>query len=486
MRSWRRRLVWSSEPRASGGAASRRAPGRSAAVSSCSAVAQVLDRDRALGAEQVGVGSRGAALLRLDARRRGTRGTAPGWPRRRTAPARRRAPAARRGRSRRTWATPTAGTSRPRRRWPRLSVSSAANTKRSTSGLNDGSVNTVDCIDRHVWHHGAHSIDDDRDLAELRARQRARLGHRAIHGITMPPSASALPHGSPRCRARLAPPGCALLAGRRGGPGRRARRDRAGAPASCRIGSAIANTTKRFMLRVIARGGGSRRSGSGLAAASCLALRPRLPARLPAGRQSPRRVASRGMVWCDAMSSRPPEQPETTLGRIMDERRGKATALRDAGSDPFRNDVGPAITLAEVRQRYEATRPVPVEPPAPRSPPRARRPRRATGATGARASRRSTARSCASPGARSASAGSARPCSSPMRDATGDLQLYLNVDHLDAGDFAQRRAAARRRRHRRRRGPGVLDPARRALDPRQAGCGSRPSRCARCPTSGTA
>ena len=47
------------------------------------------------------------------------------------------------------------------------------------------------------------------------------------------------------------------------------------------------------------------------------------------------------------MSSRTPEQqPEKTLDRIMDERRGKAAALKAAGSDPYRNDIGPAISLA--------------------------------------------------------------------------------------------------------------------------------------------
>ena len=62
------------------------------------------------------------------------------------------------------------------------------------------------------------------------------------------------------------------------------------------------------------------------------------------------------------MSSRPADQPETTLARIMEERRTKARALRAAGSDPFRNDIGPAISLGEVRARYEATRPAPAEP----------------------------------------------------------------------------------------------------------------------------
>ena len=59
------------------------------------------------------------------------------------------------------------------------------------------------------------------------------------------------------------------------------------------------------------------------------------------------------------MPSRPSEPPETTLDRIMDERRAKARALREAGSDPYRNDIGPAIALAEVRARYEVTRPPP-------------------------------------------------------------------------------------------------------------------------------
>jgi lysyl-tRNA synthetase class 2 len=122
------------------------------------------------------------------------------------------------------------------------------------------------------------------------------------------------------------------------------------------------------------------------------------------------------------MSSRPPEQPETTLARIMDERRGKAKALRDAGSDPFRNDVGPAITLAEVRDRYLATRPPPADPAAARdksdgiSPIDGEVLRVAGRAVGKR--------------------GFGKTVFVPLRDATGDLQLYLNVEHLDAGDFA--------------------------------------------------
>jgi lysyl-tRNA synthetase, class II len=126
------------------------------------------------------------------------------------------------------------------------------------------------------------------------------------------------------------------------------------------------------------------------------------------------------------MSSRPPDQPESTLARIMEERRGKARALREAGSDPFRNDVGPATSLAEVRQRYQATRPAPADPPAPGAPrdkgdgivPIDEEIHRVAGrAIGKR--------------------GFGKTVFVPLRDATGDLQLYLNVDHLDPGDFAR-------------------------------------------------
>jgi lysyl-tRNA synthetase class 2 len=123
------------------------------------------------------------------------------------------------------------------------------------------------------------------------------------------------------------------------------------------------------------------------------------------------------------MSSRTPEQPERTLDRIMDERRAKARALRDAGSDPYRNDLGPAVTLAEVRARYQATQPPPADPAA------------ARGAAGDgitpiddeihRVAGRAVGKR-----------GFGKTVFVPLRDATGDLQLYLNVDHLDPGDFA--------------------------------------------------
>src|SRR5688500_2920172 len=66
-----------------------------------------------------------------------------------------------------------------------------------------------------------------------------------------------------------------------------------------------------------------------------------------------------------AMSSRPTEPASSNLDRIIGERREKASALRAGGSDPFRNDIGPAISIAEVRAKYAATKP---EAPPPRDP----------------------------------------------------------------------------------------------------------------------
>ncbi len=129
------------------------------------------------------------------------------------------------------------------------------------------------------------------------------------------------------------------------------------------------------------------------------------------------------------MSSRPPEQPESTLARIMDERRGKARALREAGSDPFRNDIGPAISLAAVRQRYQATRPAPVDPPAPGAP-RDKGEGKGEGIVPIDGEILRVA------GRAIGKRGFGKTVFVPLRDATGDLQLYLNIDHLDAGDFA--------------------------------------------------
>ncbi len=128
------------------------------------------------------------------------------------------------------------------------------------------------------------------------------------------------------------------------------------------------------------------------------------------------------------MPPRPPQAPpENTLDRIMGERRAKASALREAGSDPYRNDIAPTISLHAVRERYAATKPAPVEPvervpgERPATPdvitPIDGEPLRVAGRVMVKR-------------------GSGKMVFAPLRDASGDLQLYINIEHLDAGDFA--------------------------------------------------
>src|SRR5689334_7226612 len=118
-------------------------------------------------------------------------------------------------------------------------------------------------------------------------------------------------------------------------------------------------------------------------------------------------------------------EPESTLERIMDERRDKARSLREAGSDPYRNDIGPSVAIADVRARYEPTKPAPdpVDPAAPRKKaapiaPIDGAPMRIAGRVMAKR-------------------GMGKTVFVPIRDTTGDLQLYLNVEHLAADDFAK-------------------------------------------------
>jgi lysyl-tRNA synthetase class 2 len=133
------------------------------------------------------------------------------------------------------------------------------------------------------------------------------------------------------------------------------------------------------------------------------------------------------------MSSRPPEQPESTLARIMEERRGKARALREAGSDPFRNDIGPAISLAAVRQRYQASRPAPADKTEGKGEGKAEGKAEGKG-EGITPIDGETLRVA---GRAIGKRGFGKTVFVPLRDPTGDLQLYLNVDHLDPGDFAR-------------------------------------------------
>ena len=106
------------------------------------------------------------------------------------------------------------------------------------------------------------------------------------------------------------------------------------------------------------------------------------------------------------MSSQSPESPESTLERIMGERRAKAGALRAAGSDPFRNDIGPTTTIAVVRARYEPTKPT------------------VDGEIVRVAGRAMAKRDMG------------KTTFVPVRDTTAEIQLFLNAKELDAGDYA--------------------------------------------------
>ncbi|HEY4175587.1 MAG TPA: lysine--tRNA ligase [Kofleriaceae bacterium] len=127
------------------------------------------------------------------------------------------------------------------------------------------------------------------------------------------------------------------------------------------------------------------------------------------------------------MSSRP-QEPASNLDRIIGERREKADALRSAGSDPYRNDMGPGISIADVRAKYEPGKP---PPPPPRDP---SAPKEAKGAadegitpidgTSVRVAGRVMVKR-----------GMGKTVFAPIRDTTDQIQLYLNVDALDANDF---------------------------------------------------
>ncbi|MBV8760827.1 MAG: lysine--tRNA ligase [Deltaproteobacteria bacterium] len=111
------------------------------------------------------------------------------------------------------------------------------------------------------------------------------------------------------------------------------------------------------------------------------------------------------------------DQPENTLDRIIQERRAKAASLRAAGSDPYRNDVGPSTPLAAVRQRYEGTKPTPGDQPKEKGiVPIDGEVLRVGGRVVAKR-------------------GMGKTVFAPIRDSSGELQLFLNIDNLDANDF---------------------------------------------------
>ncbi len=123
-------------------------------------------------------------------------------------------------------------------------------------------------------------------------------------------------------------------------------------------------------------------------------------------------------------TSRPPEPSENKLESLMSERREKARTLRAGGNDPYRNDVRPSITVAAVRTRYEPTKPPPPAPPVPGAP---REKSQITAIDG---------EVLRIAGRVMAKRGMGKTVFAPVRDVSGELQLFLNVDHLAADDFA--------------------------------------------------
>ncbi|MEZ4367221.1 MAG: lysine--tRNA ligase [Kofleriaceae bacterium] len=121
-------------------------------------------------------------------------------------------------------------------------------------------------------------------------------------------------------------------------------------------------------------------------------------------------------------------EPESTLDRIIGERRAKASALRAGGRNPYDNTWAPTHTVAEVRARYEPTRPPPPPPRDPAAPREKGAPAAITPIDGA---------PVAVAGRVMVKRGMGKTVFAPLRDGTADIQLYLNVDALDPTDFAE-------------------------------------------------
>ena len=107
------------------------------------------------------------------------------------------------------------------------------------------------------------------------------------------------------------------------------------------------------------------------------------------------------------------EETEHTLRRIIGERRDKAGELRKRGHNPYRNDFEPSHRCAEVRAKYDGTRPEENKPGI-----------HPVDGEVIRLAGRVVARR-----------GFGKTVFAPIRDVSGDLQLFINVDHLDKDDF---------------------------------------------------
>jgi lysyl-tRNA synthetase class 2 len=108
-------------------------------------------------------------------------------------------------------------------------------------------------------------------------------------------------------------------------------------------------------------------------------------------------------------------EEQSTLERIISERRAKAATLRSNGSDPYRNDIGPTVSVAAVRAKYEPTKP---ETPAATMEPIDGETLRVSGRVMIKR-------------------GSPKLTFAPIRDTSADIQLFISVEHLDANDHAK-------------------------------------------------
>jgi lysyl-tRNA synthetase, class II len=116
------------------------------------------------------------------------------------------------------------------------------------------------------------------------------------------------------------------------------------------------------------------------------------------------------------MADRRQAPPEKTLERIIGERRDKGAQLREHGHHPYRNDIAPRASIASVRERYQGTQPgvaneviTPID-----------------GELLQVAGRAMSKR------------GFGKTVFVPTRDGSeAEIQIYVNVEHLDADDFAK-------------------------------------------------
>src|SRR5690349_11358087 len=104
---------------------------------------------------------------------------------------------------------------------------------------------------------------------------------------------------------------------------------------------------------------------------------------------------------------------ESTLDRIIGERRDKVRALRAAGVNPYDNTWQPADRIADVRAAYEPTKP-------------ATPPDKDAGITPV------DGKVVRIAGRVMARRGFGKTVFVPIRDGSAQIQLYLAVDHLAA------------------------------------------------------